>query len=143
MARLAAWFYVAFIAVLVAAVDCFGTRRLFGWTGFCPHSDKIGHLVLIGTATLALAVLFPSRRRPVMGWSFLPTSLFLAGVMVVEECSQIGMVTRTADVWDMVANLAGIVLADGLLRRIDLPGTERTPVRGPGSRARRRRAVRG
>lgn len=116
MAKRWATAYLGGIALTVVAVDVFGTKTLFGWIGVVPFADKLGHLLLIGGAALALALLFPLRPWRLGRIAFLPTSLVLALVMVAEEASQIGLSTRSADPWDMVANLVGILVADGVAR---------------------------
>jgi VanZ family protein len=65
--------------------------------------DKVGHFLLLGTLSL-FAVGFFSRAR----WMWVVCVLCVLSAL--EEASQAWFPARTVDVWDLAANLTGIVL---------------------------------
>ena len=72
-----------------------------------PLGDKLGHLGLVGTLSLLLNLCLKGKRapRPLAG---IMLGTFLVGLgMSLEECSQAFFPSRTLDLVDGLANLAG------------------------------------
>lgn len=84
--------------------------RLFGFLYSFPYGDAVGHFTLLGTLSLLVALGFPSRRIAIGPLHPLKTCLILAGLITLEEISQIFLPDRTFSLIDLAANYAGIFL---------------------------------
>lgn len=110
---------VALVAIIIAADRGMmpeWIERFYDW----PGGDKLGHLVLMGTAAfvveLALAGRSHSLRfggRTAKLWL---GSLGVGAAVIAEECSQLAFPSRTFSLADLACSLAG-VLAGGALAR--------------------------
>lgn len=83
-----------------------------------PYGDKLGHLGLVGTLTLLLNLALKGRRAPGKLSGVLLGSIFVALLMSVEECSQAMFPSRSLDLWDGLANLAGVAVGDLISRGV-------------------------
>ncbi len=102
------WPYLCVVAAIVVSAYC-GLIP----TGFLrwPWADKMMHFVLIGAAAFWLD-LWVGARDFRLGRYRIPLALVLiGGAAIVEEAIQLCAPTRSADVLDAVADLAGIVVA--------------------------------
>jgi polysaccharide biosynthesis protein VpsQ len=80
-------------------------RRLYGGV---PHSDKIGHFVIYGTLAYLLTWAMPFR-RVTLGRFSLPLGVVIAiAIASLEEFSQIFILRRNADIFDLLASYLGI-----------------------------------
>lgn len=75
-----------------------------------PMGDKIGHLGLVGTLSLLLNLTLKGRCAPRPFSRIMLGTLLVATVMTVEELSQAFFPSRTLDLLDGLANLAGAAL---------------------------------
>jgi len=109
VSRLLLALYAAFLLAVVAAANLGGTNEVFELVGAIPFGDKLGHFGLIGL--LALAADAAAKRHDLrLGRLAIPTAPLVVLVLVAaEELSQIAMVTRTFDLLDFAADVAGIV----------------------------------
>ncbi|WP_338686961.1 VanZ family protein [Haloferula helveola] len=111
---LLALFTLFFVGVVVLA------DRGAGFWGFLKHvpmGDKLGHIGLLTVFSLLLNLVLRGRRlRPPLG-SVMLGSAILAAVMSLEELSQAWIPSRTMDVTDWLANLAGIAIGQWLVAR--------------------------
>lgn len=88
-----------------------GRRNIF-MTFFAskPNGDKIGHVLLSGSLTLAANFLFQHRGYKI-GKLYLPLgSLIVFILATIEESSQYFISSRTFDLKDALANTVGIIL---------------------------------
>lgn len=120
----AAGFIVFFIWIVVIADRGNGTP----WWSFIeriPFGDKLGHLGLIGTMSFLCNLAFPSRKIGFPPRCVTLTTLILLVLLSTEELSQGFIKTRHLDLFDWLADLAG--LATGQFRamkvRIKSPAT--------------------
>ena len=74
------------------------------------HADKLWHFLLIGFLSLLVNLAFMANRVRVGGVRFLIGSLIVTIVVTLEELSQGFLETRTMDVYDWLADVAGIIL---------------------------------
>lgn len=75
-----------------------------------PFLDKVGHISLFAFLVLIWAMFFWVKTEGVsarLGWVLLIT--FFYGI-VIEALQELFFKPRTADIWDVVANLVGILL---------------------------------
>ena len=83
---------------------------LFKTVRATPYGDKIGHFLLAGFLTLIANFLLKSRVLT-LGRLRLPWgSLVILVLVIAEESSQYYLPTRSLDIWDAVANFAGILV---------------------------------
>jgi hypothetical protein len=82
-----------------------------------PCGDKLGHLGLVATLTLLLNLALRGRRAPGRLSGILLGSLLVAIFMSLEECSQAVFPSRSLDLFDGLANLAGVVVGDLAARK--------------------------
>jgi polysaccharide biosynthesis protein VpsQ len=100
------FFLLAFLSLGLVAFIIFsadeGTmpvliKRLYDY----PNGDKLGHFLLMGSLAFVVALALPWR------WK-LRGLLILAGLLTLEECSQLLFPRRTFDLLDLACSLAGI-----------------------------------
>jgi polysaccharide biosynthesis protein VpsQ len=72
-----------------------------------PNGDKLGHFLLMGSLAFVVALALPE------SWK-LRGLLVLAGLLTLEECSQMFFPHRTFDLLDLACSLAGIAFFGGL-----------------------------
>ena len=92
---------LGFVAYIIVAADE-GTmpaliKRLYDY----PNGDKLGHFLLMGSLAFVVALALPRL------WK-LRGLLILAGLLTLEECSQLLFTRRTFDLLDLACSLAGI-----------------------------------
>jgi polysaccharide biosynthesis protein VpsQ len=97
------------LLVLVANIGLAGPW--FGPLYDFPYGDKVAHFLLIGVLALLVSLGFSDRRVRVLGrFNLLRGSLILAGLVTLEEFSQLFQGARTFSLVDLAAGLAGIYL---------------------------------
>ncbi len=106
--------YAAVLGVILVAANLGGTHEVFHLVTSVPGGDKLGHFVLMGV--LAALVDLALRRRDV-GRVPLGPAVVLA-LVTLEEVSQRWMSTRTFDLLDLAADVAGIVAFTALGRAL-------------------------
>jgi VanZ family protein len=107
-----------FITIIVIADRGEGTL----WWSFLdriPCGDKVGHLVLVGTLSLLCNLAIPSRPCAAGLWRFITlTTLVLLALLSLEELTQAFIPTRTCDLFDWLADLAGLALGQVAANRL-------------------------
>jgi polysaccharide biosynthesis protein VpsQ len=106
---------IAFIGIIVAADRGKGSW-MWDFVGAIPLGDKLGHLVLVGTLSLLLNSVLGKRRAPWRLRFMMLGSLLLLVGMSLEEASQCLNANRTCDLFDWLANVAGITVGQMLLQ---------------------------
>jgi polysaccharide biosynthesis protein VpsQ len=116
---LAVLFVLFFLLVLISAE--FGRAQAwFGFLYFFPFGDAVGHMLLLGMLSFLITLGFSSTRfhRPPL----LKTCVVIAGLITLEEFSQLFVPNRTFSLVDLAANYTGIFafgeLAAALRRRL-------------------------
>jgi len=115
------WLTVGFAAILLLIMGAatFGwAEPVFAFVRQVPGSDKIAHVLLLGTMSLLLNLSLGCRRTRLVGRSPLTGSLVLAVLITIEEFSQIWVPTRSFSLGDLACNYLGIVLSGWLAARI-------------------------
>lgn len=102
--------FALFLVLIVLSAD-------FGWMyGFfrlmarLPYSDTLGHFMLLGTLSLLVSLSFPTPHLRLNRLAILKSSLIIAGIITLEEFSQLFLANRTFSLLDLSANYAGIWL---------------------------------
>jgi hypothetical protein len=110
-------FIVFFICIVMIADRGDGTP----WWSFIneiPYGDKMGHLGLMGTMSFLCNLAFPSRRPDFFKRFFTVTTLVLLALISAEELSQGFIATRTLDLLDWLADLAGLSIGQFFALRV-------------------------
>jgi len=122
--------FFLFISYIIFLADTADYNFAFRLVGHIPYGDKIAHALLYGMMALLLNYGLDFRRGRLLSHHFKP--LFaIFGVMAItpyigstivlvfatlEECSQYFIPSRTFDLWDLGADVVGVVLFS-ILRR--------------------------
>ena len=109
--------YVLILAGIIVLADINGTSY-FGFIGYIPYGDKLGHFVLMGTLSLMVNLALRARNLRIGKFSYLLGSLITAAVVLVEEISQIFVSGRTFDFGDLLFDYAGIFVFGEIARLI-------------------------
>ena len=75
-----------------------------------PNGDKVGHFLLMGGVSFCANLACAARRIHLRFWNPLLGSLLVTLAVTLEEFSQQFFTTRTFDLLDLAASLAGIWL---------------------------------
>ncbi|MDQ8198145.1 VanZ family protein [Pelagicoccus enzymogenes] len=82
---------------------------LFKTVRATPYGDKIGHFFLAGILTLTANFLFRHRCWRLARLSVPYGSILILAIAIIEEASQYFLPTRSLDIYDALANFAGIL----------------------------------
>ena len=120
LTRIAALGFISFFLIIIGIADRGEGYQWWAFIGRIPYGDKVGHLGLVATLALLCNLAFPP--RPATRWTrFITlTTLVLLVLLSLEELAQTFIPTRTCDVFDWLADLAGLALGQAsasLLRR--------------------------
>jgi hypothetical protein len=106
-------FTSAFVSLIVLA-DRGQIGLIWKYVAMVPLGDKLGHLGLVGTLTVLLNLTLKRRKA---GALTLGSLIVLTGMML-EEGSQYFIPARSFDGFDALANLAGVLCGEGLVRML-------------------------
>lgn len=108
------WFlpssFFLFICWLILLADTSQETLLFTLAESVPYGDKVGHFVLYGTLALLLNIALRFHRIRLVGRRYFTASVAVLAFTTLEEISQFFLPMRTADMGDMFANVAGIMV---------------------------------
>ena len=99
--------FIAFIITIIVIADRGEGARWWGFIDRIPYGDKVGHLGLVGTLSLLCNLAF-SKGKSVR--FITRTTLVLLVLLTLEELAQAFIPTRTCDLFDWFADLAGLAL---------------------------------
>ena len=103
-------FFVVLLLLIILAADLGLAPAFFNLINSFSFGDKLGHFVLLGLLALLVNLGFPTRRAALLGAPLLTSSLIIAGVITLEEFSQLFLAYRSFSLLDLAANYAGIFL---------------------------------
>jgi len=98
---------LGFVAFIIFSADQGQMPRLIANLYNFPNGDKLGHFLLMGSLAFVVALALPH------SWK-LRGLLILAGLLTLEEFSQLLFHHRTFDLLDLSCSLAGVVVFGGL-----------------------------
>ena len=124
LSRTTAFAFILFFISIIVIADRGEGALWWSFLDRIPCGDKVGHLVLVGTLSLLCNLAIPS--PPCAGlWRFITlTTLVLLVLLSLEELAQAFIPTRTCDLFDWLADLAGLAL--GQMAATGLHTTPRT-----------------
>lgn len=115
-ARLALLGFGLFLSCLVWLADSGQGRWLFGVAESIPGGDKIGHFVLFGILALLVNLVMGATVIRCGKFTVLKGSTIVMVVVIAEEVSQLFFVSRSFELLDLTADLAGIWIFGQLAR---------------------------
>ncbi len=96
-----------------------GKSRLLAFAYEIPLGDKIGHFILIGTLALLINLTWPKEGLRIGRWPVFTGTLLLLPLVLLEEISQLWFPARTFSLFDLLFDVAGmLVLGEWLCRRL-------------------------
>jgi len=98
---------LGFVAFIVFSADEGTMPKLIANLYNYPDGDKLGHFLLMGSLAFGVALALPR------GWK-LRGLLILAGLLTLEEFSQLLFARRTFDLLDLACSLAGVTVFGAL-----------------------------
>ncbi len=101
---------LAFTIWLIHEANIGRDNALFKLVRATPYGDKIGHILLAGILTLIANYFLKNRVWRVARVPLPVGSLIVVAILALEEASQYYLPTRSLDIIDALANLAGIAL---------------------------------
>jgi hypothetical protein len=109
---LAAAFLLVIILIIIAA-DLGWSGRFFPWVAYVPGQDVTAHFILIGS--LAMLVNLALNRRSLRNArrSVQFGSVIVLLVVTIEEFSQLWISTRGFSLYDLSADILGILILGG------------------------------
>ncbi len=113
LTSLAICFFV-FILWAIYVANTGQSNGLFKLVSTLPYGDKIGHFCLFGMLTLFANLATRCRTLKIKKLSIYWGSLAVWIFVTIEELSQHFLPTRTLDIYDYLADLAGIIIFSGL-----------------------------
>jgi len=106
----AAGFFV-FILWIIYLANTGGRSIFFDFIRSFPHGDKLGHIGLFGFLTLTAIIGLKFRSLGCGKFRIYIGAVLVSLFVVVEECSQAFIPSRTFDFADLAADFVGILLA--------------------------------
>ncbi len=108
--------YVVLLGVIVILANVGWDAWVFSVAAAIPYGDKIGHIVLAGVLSFVVNRTLRCRTVSFLRRSVLLGSAIVAGLVLLEECSQLWIAERNVDIWDLLADFVGIHLFGRLAR---------------------------
>jgi len=108
LARIFAVSFFLFIIWIIYLANTGSKSVFFDLIGGMAYGDKLGHFVLFGLLTLGVNIALKFRRITTPLLSIYVGSLLVTAFAVGEEVSQGFISSRTLDLHDLVADIAGI-----------------------------------
>lgn len=102
--------FLAFTIWIIHEANIGRDNILFKTVRATPYGDKIGHVLLAGILTLVANFLFRHRCWQLAKLRLPFGSLAIFAIAIIEEASQYFLPTRSLDIFDALANLAGILI---------------------------------
>mgnify|MGYP001168751952 CR=1 FL=1 len=100
--------FIAFLIVVIIIADRGEGGKWWAFIDHIPKGDKVGHLGLIGTLSLLCNLAFHPRQPGWLPRWITPITLILLVILSGEEIAQAFIPTRTCDLFDWLADLAGL-----------------------------------
>lgn len=102
-------------------------RGFLGWVNSLPLGDKAGHFFLIGTMAHLLNYALRFRTWGIGRLPLQSGGMVILALITAEEFSQIWIPDRTFDAGDLLANTAGVLLAELVARKVSGKGAASPP----------------
>ena len=102
--------YVLVLAAIIYMADRKEYEPVFNHIKAIPFHDKVGHFFLMGLLSFVMTLSFSCQRVKLLGFNISKSSLVVAGVVTLEEFSQLFIAFRSFDLGDLFFDYLGIIL---------------------------------
>ncbi len=102
--------FALFIGWVIYMADTQQSMVFFDWVEEIPYGDKLGHFFLFGFLTLGVNIGWKMRGFTLGNLKIPYGSVGIVTIVVVEECSQYFIPSRTLDMTDIIADFIGIAV---------------------------------
>ncbi len=103
------WLTVVYVLCAVIIIILVDRGLKFAFLVSIPNSDKIGHFVLIGLLAFFVNLSFSCQKKVLGSIEVLTGSLIVVIVVTLEELSQLFIISRNFDLYDLFFDYAGII----------------------------------
>ena len=98
--------FFIFISSIIFIADNASYNFALRWVGAIPYGDKIAHTILYGT--MAMFLNYGLSYRKIKGLQL--GAVLVLTFAILEEFTQIYVPSRTFDLYDILADFAGVIL---------------------------------
>ena len=112
--------YCIFILLVVALADLGLMSWFREYASQYPGIDKAIHFILVGFLSRILIFAFNAKQLNLLGSSLFVGTIVTFSLVTLEECSQLLIATRRFELWDLLADYLGILVAEMLARRFSV-----------------------
>ena len=109
--------YCTFILLVVLLADLGLMSWFWEYPRQYPGIDKVLHFILVGGLSWILIFAFNAKRLNLLGLSLYVGTILTVALVTLEECSQLLIATRRFELFDLLADYLGILVAEMLARR--------------------------
>jgi polysaccharide biosynthesis protein VpsQ len=107
--------FTGFALWLIFEKDMGVSNAIIDYVAAWPNGDKVGHFLLFGTVSFCAVIASDFKIINISRYLVIyKASLFVAVIVIIEECSQIWLITRTFELADLLANILGILVFSSL-----------------------------
>ncbi len=100
--------FFVFIVWIIYLANTGGHSLFFDWVRVIPYGDKVGHVGIFGFLTFIAIIASRFKGFCLKSIKVYYGAVCVALLVVIEECSQAFVATRTFDVYDLAADFIGI-----------------------------------
>lgn len=111
--------FAVFVGCVIYLANQGAGNGLLGLVQHLPGGDKLGHFFLFGVFSFLLNLALGFRSVRVIKIDIYTGSLAVLVFTAIEELSQGGITTRTLDLFDYLADLAGVLTFALLTKRVE------------------------
>lgn len=112
--------FISFFVWIVVVADSAGGVPWWSFIDRVPFGDKLGHFGLVGTLSLLCNLAFTRWKAGRKGNFITRTTWILFLILTIEELSQAFIPHRHLDVFDWLADLAGLAMGQMAARALSL-----------------------
>jgi len=105
--------FFIFISSIIFIADNANYNFALRWVGAIPYGDKIGHATLYGV--MAMLLNYGLSYRKVKGLQL--GAVLVLTFAIIEEFSQIYIPSRTFDLYDVFADIVGVIIFSLLIKK--------------------------
>ena len=98
--------FFIFISAIIFIADNANYNFALRWVGAIPYGDKLGHATLYGV--MAMLLNYGLSYRKIKGLQL--GAVLVLTFAIIEEFSQIYIPSRTFDLYDILADIVGVLL---------------------------------
>ena len=102
--------FFSFILWIIYLANTGQSSIFFRLIATIPYGDKVGHFCLFGLLSLGANVLFKLKSYRIAKFNIYAGSIFVLSFALIEELSQYFIPSRTLDIFDLLADLSGVVI---------------------------------